>query len=410
MTAAMHVVPGWIVGGLIYLLIGGLIVRVALSAALRLVPQPRWPRARYALAVAAFAAAVLLPLAAYGLSVVQAVGEAPAQWRTHAVAGADVELTPERAREAWLSFYLTGEPARGLALLWLVGVAVLTLRGAVSFGRLAWLRRRWRPATAAARRRLHWPDGVRLWQAPSGVPLATGVVRPGAFLPTWLAEAVDARALRSIARHELAHLRWRDPAVDLATRIVRALLWPSLGLWSIERAIRREREVACDLEAVDRSDGETALGYVETLARVARAPLAGGGATAAALGAARPGELEDRVRRLLRPRPPSCRRHSAAALIVLTLGATAINAVPFPHWLDAPTVETALWGPLDHLLGFNPAISSEMTADGPVVRIQGETLDAAASARWRRTDRTLGELAATVLEVEARAAAAPPAP
>ncbi|MEO1367603.1 MAG: M56 family metallopeptidase [Acidobacteriota bacterium] len=401
-----HAVPGWIVGSLVYLAVGGLLVRLALAVALR-VAHPRWIRGRYWLAVAAFVAAVVVPLIAYGQAIERALDDPLPLLRTHAVPGVAVDLGPEEARRAWLQFFVTSWPARDAVRLWLLGVALLATRGAVAALRLALLRRRWRPASPNLLRRLEWPQHRELRVSETGVPLATGVLRPAVFLPLWLFDALDPDAVRSVARHELAHLRSRDPLVDLGVRAVRAALWPSLGLWSIARVIDREREVACDREALTSGRPAAALAYAETLAAVAARRV---GRLSPALGAARPGELEARVARLLTPPSRRGPLRLAAAVAAVALGALGILGVPFPGWLDAPTDETAIWGPLDHLLGYNPAIHAEHTADGPLVIIQGQTLDDEAAARWFHSERTLSELAATVLAVEAEARAAPAGP
>ncbi|MEM8993620.1 MAG: M56 family metallopeptidase [Acidobacteriota bacterium] len=401
-----HAVPGWILGSLVYLAVGGLLVRLALGVALR-VAHPRWIRGRYWLAVAAFVAAVVVPLLAYGQAIELALDDPLPLLRTHAVPGAAIDLGPEPARRAWLQFFFTSWPAQDFVRLWMLGVGLLAMRGAVAYLRLMFLRRRWRPASPDLLRRLRWPAHRELRISETGVPLATGVVRPVAFLPLWLFDALDLDAVRSISRHELAHLRTRDPLVDLGVRAVRTVLWPSLGLWSIARVIDREREAACDREALDSERPAAAVTYAETLTAVAARHV---GRVSPALGVARPGELEARVIRLLTPPPRRGPFRFAAATSAVALGALGILGVPFPGWLDAPTDETAIWGPLDHLLGYNPAIHAEHTADGPLVIIQGQTLDDEAAARWLHPERTLSELAATVLEVEAQARAAPSSP
>lgn len=254
---------------------------------------------RYGLGVAAFAASLLLPLAAFipGETIVAGLLKqlnAPVQLGTSAPtthlatipiseiaapAAAAAPATPVNYNEARLGYATSAlaapaapvttvvkgsasptplftmpqipMPDIGLPLLivWLGVAAVLigrTIRDLVAVERLV---ARAKPADLpkALQTRM---KGVRVLvsqEAPG--PMAAGLLRPAIVLPENLALASP--GIAALLEHEHAHIRRRDMLAALGQRIVLALLWWSPALHWISRRMDEEREVACDEAAVD---------------------------------------------------------------------------------------------------------------------------------------------------------------
>lgn len=261
-------------------------------------------RARYAVAVGAFAFAAVLPvlftLAPPRTSVLPRSDLAPvvvpAQVGAEAVA--DVR------------------PVVDWKIVWVAVAALLLARETGGHRVLAQRRRTWTRAPRAMRDALAWPDDVPLFV--SAAPETIGLLRPAVVLPeTWLSN-LGHEAARCVARHELAHARWRDPLVNMVVRTVRAILWPSAPLWLLERVIRIEREAAADREAV--APETDVADYAAVLVLAAER---GASAATAFAGAG----LEERIRRLVHaPRVTPLR-----IAVALALGAAGLHiAVAVP--------------------------------------------------------------------------------
>ena len=276
-------VDGWLVG---------LPVAAALVAACR-IARGTAPRALSLAAVGGFASTV-------GLTVTRALGVGigggplPFADPTGAIPGA----------AAPRGFGLRLDPAAGAALtaVWIAVALVLLARELGGHRSLRRMRRRWQPLADPRVRSLAWPDGVPLLtdreppgalpDAEPGAPMTVGLLRPAVFLPRWLVCEFSADGLRTIARHELAHARWRDPLATAALRATRLALWPILPLWAIEGISRRESEAAADRCAVVEtaapgSGRHTRATYARSLLEVARRSAAAGVGPRTPLGAPR---------------------------------------------------------------------------------------------------------------------------
>jgi hypothetical protein len=125
---------------------------------------------------------------------------------------------------------------RPLRMLWIagsVGVACLLLWGAVVLARR---RRGWREETV---------DGVRVFVAPADGPAVIGLVRQRVVVPEW-SLALDESARAMMLKHEIEHVRARDPFLThLASLTIVALPW-NLPLWWMLRRLRLAVEVDCD--------------------------------------------------------------------------------------------------------------------------------------------------------------------
>jgi beta-lactamase regulating signal transducer with metallopeptidase domain len=230
-----------------------------------------------------------------------------------------------------------------LVLGWVLGAAVLLLRLLTDVRRLAHIARRAAPVTEVSWRRLlvdcaraaRVTRPVRLLTSEeTDVPLTWGLVRPvvvvGADHEEWSAER-----RRLVLSHEFAHVARWDSATQLAAQILCALYWFNPLVWLAARALRNERERACDDRVL--TAGTRASTYAGELLEIARHSL-GGAHSGVALAMARRSELEGRLLAILNPRvrrgvprPRAALAFGAAALVVtLPLAAFRLAANPGP--------------------------------------------------------------------------------
>ena len=78
------------------------------------------------------------------------------------------------------------------------------------------------------------------------VPAVVGVLRPMILLPPSLLTGLSPTDVEAILIHELAHIRRWDLLINLAQRIIEALLFVHPVVWYISHRISVERENACD--------------------------------------------------------------------------------------------------------------------------------------------------------------------
>ncbi|HTV01010.1 MAG TPA: M56 family metallopeptidase [Luteitalea sp.] len=234
-----------------------------------------------------------------------------------------------------------------LAVLWGLGALLLLTRVVVSRIQAARVTRMrvpgrapWLPAARRLARIMRVPRRLRFLRSDRvSMPMACGVLRPAVVMPTD-ADAWTADRLESVLLHELGHVRRRDCLTQVAADVALALLWFHPLAWVARRAIRRERERACDDLVL--AAGTPAPEYASHLLDVARdarqrsdsLALAGGVAMA------RPSELEGRLMAILddsRPRRALTLR-ACATVGLITLGVVApMSALDL--W-QAPGVDT----------------------------------------------------------------------
>jgi bla regulator protein blaR1 len=306
-----------------------------------------WQGAALALLHAGFRALVRSPAARHGagMGLLLAAAGAPlatGAWlagRAGALAAAPAGMVASGPGTGWLPAEV---PAAGSALLawlplaWAAGVVLLALRAAGGWrlaGRLAAdaapAPAGWQPRLERLRARLGIRAPVRLALSPRvAVPVLVGWRRPSILLPAASLASHPPEELELLIAHELAHLRRRDPAANLAQTAAGILLFfHPAARWMAAR-IRADREAACD-------DVVVALGRHRALyARaLARAEMLRGGAAAAAL-AATGDRVVDRLRRLAAepaPRLAAPRRLAAAAAPLAAaalLAAAGCGALP----------------------------------------------------------------------------------
>ena len=187
-----------------------------------------------------------------------------------------------------------------LAVVWMLGAAAIVAGLATGLVRLARLRRRCTPVTGRWREltdELSDTCGVRrnvtLLQSDDPSLLVTcGVLRPAIILPAGASTWTDERS-RSVLRHELAHVRRHDAAIQLAAEALRAVLWVNPLAWMACRRLRQESEIACDDAVLD--GGVDPADYASQLLAVARQLSHDHRAWASMPAIAEPSTLEKRI-------------------------------------------------------------------------------------------------------------------
>lgn len=229
-----------------------------------LLPERTWPELRACLWLLALVKLVLPPSLTSPVSL--------ARW------------VPETLSASWPAL-ATDDPSRvtpwaeAIALVWLSGLVLLAVVGAVRHARL---RRSWENAAvrelppwlvpiiagAAHRLGLRRPPVVRLLPHLAG-PFVVGLVRPRVFLPA----ALDPAEAEHVVLHELAHLKRRDLWLAAAALGVQLVYWFHPLVWWARRRLDEVREQCCD-RTVARALGGGAAAYRRTLVRFAARRLA----------------------------------------------------------------------------------------------------------------------------------------
>lgn len=314
---------GW---ALVDFLWQGAVVGVLAWAALALLRDAR-PQARYAVALLALAACVLLPLAhvLVALAAVEPVAtpstQALSAWRFDA--GAPAVGTDWRATlQAHLPQLVTA---------WSLGAALLALRFALGLtwvGRLRhdgampgfdWQARLERLAAAVG---LAQPPELRLVDGIDG-PAVAGWWRPVVLVPSALLARMSPDLLEALLAHELAHVRRHDYLVNLLQGLVESLLFYHPVVWWLSNCVRIEREQIADdlaLRAIP-EPRRLALALQRLDQLQAEAPIAFPHLAPAAHG----GQLMNRIRRLIRPQRAGL--HWKSGLPLLAVGALCAAVV-----------------------------------------------------------------------------------
>lgn len=249
-----------------------------------------------------------------------------------------------------------------LGLLWLLGVAALTVHQLVGLASIRATLEAARPCED--RRLLHaaacvrdvigtGPVGLRLSSASRSAFLA-GIARPCIVLPEEAIAWSDDR-LTSTLIHEHMHVRRCDILVAEILRIIASLAWCSPLPWlALSRALKL-REEACD-QAVLRT-GTRPADYAANLLATARSlSSALHAATASMAGGS---DLERRIRTILEAprhlpgRDRVLRRVSAAAVLAAVVGTTPLTA-PLYAFLESASSAGRLGGAIAWLAILDP--------------------------------------------------------
>jgi beta-lactamase regulating signal transducer with metallopeptidase domain len=230
-------------------------------------------------------------------------------------------------------------------LLWMSGSFLFLLRWRLNSLRLAALLRRATVVTDSG-----WNEQVRALARETGiarhvallasheieVPITSGTLFPQIVLSPDYAEWSALRRT-AILKHELAHIKRLDAFTQALAHLATSLYWFHPLVWLMARAMRSERERACDDQVL--ASGTKASDYAHELLEIVsglREPE-----LAAALAMARRSQLEGRVLAVLNPALPrgTVSVKTALALAILTLGLVLPLAALRPAAQQAGTPE-----------------------------------------------------------------------
>ena len=180
--------------------------------------------------------------------------------------------TAPAPRPAWVT---TLRLTDMLALAWLLGCALMTLRLVTGHRRVRQILARSRPVEEAAALgvlgTLCAEAGTRadlkLRTGPVGAAVLYGLHRPLILIPEVWVTSLPPDELRSLLAHEVAHVKRRDVLANLAQRLVEIPMFFHPLAWWASRRITWAREELCDAWAISR--GADPAGYARSLAAAA---------------------------------------------------------------------------------------------------------------------------------------------
>lgn len=223
--------------------------------------------------------------------------------------------------------------ARPLAVFWLCGVCLLSLRTVGGWVYLRLLIRRaapmdW-PVLAELRTRMGVGRQVQLRASRrADSPFTAGWQRPVIVVPLATLAGLPADQFEAVLLHELAHIRRHDYLAEWALQTIETVFFYHPGVWWMTAMMRKERERSCDDMAI-RSGVERGC-YAKALLRLEemRVPALANGWTGT--------DLRGRVARVL-GQPSRTAAWPAVAIVVLAMLAPfAVAQVPKPYslWLN----------------------------------------------------------------------------
>jgi hypothetical protein len=184
------------------------------------------------------------------------------------------------------AFLLAGDaiaaaPAAGEAggrLPWPALAAAAYVAGAALLAVRAWRRRAvladaLRGAVPLRGFSAEWP----VVRHPELGPMVVGVARPRVVVPEGLLCEEREEALHFAMRHELAHLRRRDPWLSAAIEALVVLAWPVVPVWIAAARVRQLVEQACDEQALAGADVTERRRYGHALLDLAEQGVLGAG-------------------------------------------------------------------------------------------------------------------------------------
>lgn len=203
------------------------------------------------------------------------------------------------------------------------------------------------------------------------VPYTTGWMRPVVVMPLTALNGLSDRHIECLMAHELAHIRRWDYLINLWQCVAEVFLFYHPAVRWISRQIRLERELCCDRLAADAMHDR--MTYSRALLTVAATAVSQPTTALTAVD----GELEQRLRVLLKNDP--VRRRSASAiclsLLLLMTGFAWIGCAPEDQVTDQQaTAKTAQTPPIRF---FTDGLYEALPISGRVVDEQGRPVPAA---------------------------------
>ena len=283
------------------------------------------PRARYASAVCALIAMLIVPCFTFAI-----LKQSPEPIRQFSMGGlteignglqavrsiaapsdtpAGLPFVPRTVSIDWMGYAV---------LAWFVGVYAFTLRTLGGLMLLMRLRRQHAEPIAgdllktclALQRRLGVSRAVRyVCSKGAESPAVFGWLRPAVVLPLSALSGLSPWQIEAILAHELAHIKRWDSLVNAFQIVTETLLFYHPAVWWVNRVIRNEREHCCDDIAVEACGN--AYDYARALAQLEESR-----STSMWAMAANGGVLTSRIGRLLGLKH-AARNMSAAGMVVI---------------------------------------------------------------------------------------------
>ena len=194
-------------------------------------------------------------------------------------------------------------------------------------------------------------------------PAVAGLLHATVVLPA-PAEQWSAADLAVVMRHELAHIKRRDCAINLVADITAAIYWCNPLVYLAVRKLHTESERACDDHVLE--NGADSEGYAQLLLSMARVASMSGSLPRAATAMTRPSELESRVLAVLDPRVS--RTAPRARTRVLLAASIVIVALPVAAATSSATPAQSSW----QVRGPEPDLLRESVADQASERVPFE--------------------------------------
>lgn len=230
-----------------------------------------------------------------------------------------------------------------LACLWALGFAAMSLRYAFAFGQVQQLRTLgiqkadagWTKRFLKLAKQIGVTERVQLYVSPNVKgPMTLGLIKPVVLVPIGFLTGFPGDQVEAILRHELAHIRRHDYALNLLQAGVRTVLFYHPAIHIICRWADQDREQACDDLAVRQGRDPLTLARGLAALRLQAQPKLG----LAATGSGKDMPLMNRLSRLAgqtpkRGRPEHILMSVLSALLLGTvyMGASArAEAHPVP--------------------------------------------------------------------------------
>ena len=186
-------------------------------------------------------------------------------WHTRVTLSADPATPTDTKRESNATAPVAYASMNAVLIVWLLGVAFMAGRLAVSMLRLRRIRlgcEVFVDRRAAGLTKGH--EAVELLASEETImPMTWGTRRPVIVLPASATEWSDER-MRVVIEHELAHVARRDAMIHLLCSLAACVLWFHPLVWIAQRRLAHLRETACD-DHVLRAATQSPADYAEQL-------------------------------------------------------------------------------------------------------------------------------------------------
>lgn len=150
-----------------------------------------------------------------------------------------------------------------LALLWLIGTAVLLLINLIGYIRLI-IKMRKNSVVVSCPELMNFTDKrvtVRVWENTSS-PFMTGIFKPTLVLP---ARELTEEQLNNILRHEMTHFKRHDILYKWFVSLVKCVHWFNPVIWYVAKQINTECEISCDMAVTQNMNRNEEMSYIDTV-------------------------------------------------------------------------------------------------------------------------------------------------